>query len=774
MMKRYMIILLMLLVVVFALVLLTGLQAQAGRNSGPNVDYNITDLFDTSHILNEDDYAEVFYGDALKLIPDVEDPDGDAIVQYEWTFEVNETGNDLVTMATIETVGFMVGLDHLYSNEDGGEPVMPALNSDPVDYIVTLEAWDENNNKGEHSMDVRVHPYAMHIFMREVIMGNATMNATVSLIWRGLPEEAASSSDEISPVKPVYVYIDETFSPDPNLTNTGGLGQVYDIRAVGCILQDGEEGFIQAEITLPVSMSDLEEIGDPFYLQDDLRLEYYDEIEKRFFAVAGSHLITEQEANYVVGTVDHFSIYATIVESVYTYDPSVLPDLIAYGMETSRSPVLHGQEMEIRGWVKNDGHVHARNVDVHFYDDDTLMDIITIDIVRSGEMKIVTISHRIFTIDPEAYNENNYIKMFVNKEHIIMEAPGSYNNNNDQMLIMAINSDNTPPTINITQPMNGTAVKRTITIKGTADDGSSDVIFGISSQPFGNNDFSFMIQQVNPYCPSVLTVDFMLRDRGDNDNLVSGVGGNLKDIYGSNFDDMTTKFSYKDNDRDGRVSAGDIVLAKNVINGGIVYEAHYLELNFSKVKCVEVSIDNGSWVYANGTENWNYKWDSSVVEKGNISLMFRAYDGDAYSEVREIILEVQDPGDNTIPTISITNPANNAKISGKVKIQGTALDEDGTVERVEISIDGGDWIIINLKEPWDYELDTEELENGEYRIKVRCYDGEDYSTEFSITVTIENNGDGDGFISGFNTIILMNAVGIAIFLFARKENKSAD
>ncbi len=115
---------------------------------------------------------------------------------------------------------------------------------------------------------------------------------------------------------------------------------------------------------------------------------------------------------------------------------------------------------------------------------------------------------------------------------------------------------------------------------------------------------------------------------------------------------------------------------------------------------------------------------------------------------------------NTIPAISITSPGEGDAVKGKVTILGTASDEDGTVEKVEISIDGGEWLPATGTESWSFEVDTEELENAEYTIKVRCFDGENYSDEKSITFEVENKedgGGGEGFLPGFGILISLGA-----------------
>ncbi len=421
-------------------------------NSAPEVKFTITDSFDTSHILNDEFNVDVFYGDTLKLISDVTDPENDRIISYQWDFA--EKGKSTMTTDTLDVVDFIVGEDHLYRDKDGDIPVMPPYNSNPVVYTITLTAMDNNLNSGSYTLNVTVFPYAMETFTAKVKLGETLLDATVDLIWRGLPDEAAPSKQYISPSKPVFVHVDPTESPDPNLGNRGGIGLVYDIRSVGCRLQNGEEGFISAEISLPILTSDLEAIGDSFSLQDDLRLERYDEIEKRFLVIEDSHVMADGGVKYVVGEVDHFSIYTAIVDSIYTNDPEVQPDLSVFKIEFSRSPAQNGHDVEVRAFIKNTGKITARNVDVKIYDGDDLIGDQRIDMVgASGDVVVVRETFTVAMLNPDSPFENHQIKVFVNKQRAINEGSQNYKNNEDSQLLVVTTVQTTTPSFESTSMM---------------------------------------------------------------------------------------------------------------------------------------------------------------------------------------------------------------------------------------------------------------------------------------------------------------------------------
>jgi len=99
---------------------------------------------------------------------------------------------------------------------------------------------------------------------------------------------------------------------------------------------------------------------------------------------------------------------------------------------------------------------------------------------------------------------------------------------------------------------------------------------------------------------------------------------------------------------------------------------------------------------------------------------------------------IPSPPLNEKPTVAITSPSDGATLSGTANIQGTASDTDGTVQLVQIKIDSGAWIEATGTTSWSYSWDTTAVANGSHTIYARSYDGTDYSSIDSVTVTINN------------------------------------
>ena len=118
--------------------------------------------------------------------------------------------------------------------------------------------------------------------------------------------------------------------------------------------------------------------------------------------------------------------------------------------------------------------------------------------------------------------------------------------------------------------------------------------------------------------------------------------------------------------------------------------------------------------------------------------------------------------DNQEPTCEILTPESGTTVSGTCTIEGSSSDSDGTVQRIEIRIDDGSWETVTGTDSWSYNWDTTIVSNGEHTIRIRSYDGEDYSEASSIPVTV-NNPDDPILAWGWSPLPLLIGL-IAIFI----------
>jgi len=90
------------------------------------------------------------------------------------------------------------------------------------------------------------------------------------------------------------------------------------------------------------------------------------------------------------------------------------------------------------------------------------------------------------------------------------------------------------------------------------------------------------------------------------------------------------------------------------------------------------------------------------------------------------------------PDVTITAPANNARVAGTVTVQGTASD-NVEVAKVEVRIDGGSWNDATGTDTWSWNWDTTAVSDGTHTIEAQATDkAGNTSTIASVTVTVDN------------------------------------
>jgi hypothetical protein len=61
------------------------------------------------------------------------------------------------------------------------------------------------------------------------------------------------------------------------------------------------------------------------------------------------------------------------------------------------------------------------------------------------------------------------------------------------------------------------------------------------------------------------------------------------------------------------------------------------------ISSVEVKIGENDWAFATGTTLWSYEWVTYTSQNGRYTISVRSYDGKDYSEIKSIILTVDNP-----------------------------------------------------------------------------------------------------------------------------------
>ena len=93
---------------------------------------------------------------------------------------------------------------------------------------------------------------------------------------------------------------------------------------------------------------------------------------------------------------------------------------------------------------------------------------------------------------------------------------------------------------------------------------------------------------------------------------------------------------------------------------------------------------------------------------------------------------------NRNPRAAILEPDEDDTVNGTVRVQGNASDPDGVVLYVEVRIDAGAWQQATGRGNWTYFWNTLLIDDGDYLVEARAYDGDVYSPIVGVNVTVYN------------------------------------
>lgn len=153
-------------------------------------------------------------------------------------------------------------------------------------------------------------------------------------------------------------------------------------------------------------------------------------------------------------------------------------------------------------------------------------------------------------------------------------------------------------------------------------------------------------------------------------------------------------------------------------------------------------------------DNWSYSWESHLKQNDNYTLTAKAVDTSLNTATDSVTVEVSNPADEYPPSVTLESPSDQAKLTGTVKIEGTAADEESGLRKVEVYIDNKDrtaWISnkdttgvfsrARLKDgEWKLIWDTTSVADGTHTIYAKALDERGNSSVSSITVET-NNGN---------------------------------
>jgi len=145
-----------------------------------------------------------------------------------------------------------------------------------------------------------------------------------------------------------------------------------------------------------------------------------------------------------------------------------------------------------------------------------------------------------------------------------------------------------------------------------------------------------------------------------------------------------------------------------------------------KIDRVEVSLDGGEFVKAEGGEFWSLFLKTSDIAEGRQTLDVRGVDAKGRTGPT---VRVKFDLDRTKPLSTVDSPAMGSLVSGQIRLAGTVFDANG-LRSLEISQDGGaKWTSVALKKGRDplrpsfsWPVDTKKMSDGPKVFTLRSVD----------------------------------------------------
>lgn len=160
---------------------------------------------------------------------------------------------------------------------------------------------------------------------------------------------------------------------------------------------------------------------------------------------------------------------------------------------------------------------------------------------------------------------------------------------------------------------------------------------------------------------------------------------------------------------------------------------------------VYVSLDNGnSFNEANGTTEWNYRFDSIIVQDGTNVVFIKVVDKYGIEALYSSLINI----DNTPPDVFLESPQDGSNTVGPVFISGRATDEihlESLTLNVR-SLEGEEIpehlqnISLELESILTYSLDLSVLADGLYNIDITAIDAAENETKVSRNIHLSKEG----------------------------------
>ena len=319
------------------------------------------------------------------------------------------------------------------------------------------------------------------------------------------------------------------------------------------------------------------------------------------------------------------------------------------------------------------------------------------------------------------------------------------------------------PVVQITLPVENEVITSDFVISGVCydDDQVARIYWSIDDGP------EQILQAVNGY-----SINVPLSSMTDNEHFVTVYA---EDIYGVKGESVRRNFRISLEEPKSTV----IYPVAEEIAGG---EVHIVGTASDKngIKAVQISLNNGnSYSMAEGTEEWEYTFNSRIMMDGNHAVFVRVWDNYDISAIYSFLVNI----DNTRPELTIDTPVDGAVTTGPIYVTGQVMDNmkldtvtirlnslDGVEIPEELAVKSAKLDALILEE-----INLDSLPDGNYNIEIWATDMAENVSRVSRNVVLEKEGqrnyagilyplNGDSLQGNFNIYGMVSGIDKARFV----------
>jgi hypothetical protein len=150
---------------------------------------------------------------------------------------------------------------------------------------------------------------------------------------------------------------------------------------------------------------------------------------------------------------------------------------------------------------------------------------------------------------------------------------------------------------------------------------------------------------------------------------------------------------------------------------------------------VEFYVD-GALRASDTSSPYSTSWDTTIESNASHMLMAKTYDAAGNSKTHSVTVTINN-ADTTLPSVSVTTPANGSTVSGTVSVAASASDNVG-VTKVEFYVDGtlkGTDTFSPYSTNWDTTIET----NASHTLQAKAYDAaSNIGISDPVVITVDN------------------------------------